>query len=540
MFQFLIFYFLFLGFSKESTRPSLIPYPQKITFQNESLLVDPFSIRFAFPTLNNSPPDYYYHILDFFLRKSFKCPRGIDESPLWEKLKNFRVMTEQNIHVLEIRIENIEENERFSPQKMNSSTNESYELNLTTKHWVLSANNYHSFLRGIETFFQLFSPIEDSFEYQIDFLPLHILDSPSLPYRGIMIDSARHFLPIETIKHVIDGMLFHKLNVLHWHISDAESFPLVLDSYPELAKFSSYSHKKKYTKKDVEDIINYANFRGVRVVPEIDSPGHSLSWAFSPNLSDIAMRCSKYNGQLDPTLNKTYDVVKGVLTDIQEYFSDEFVHLGGDEVSKNCWLNKTWIVDFMNFSNLSTVFDLQDYYAKRERTFLKPSKRAIYWSIDSVFHYNENDILQFWGESQYYFQIKNYTNPVILSPSNYLYLDVGCGNLYGDKSWSNFVTWKDIWQFNPYPPEIEKSRILGAEVTLWGELNSASTMDGRLWSRSSVFSERVWNPSVNNGIQDIVSRLVQNEERLIRRGFEPSPITSEYCGNNINVCFPTA
>lgn len=540
-----IFSLFFLGFAfclliNGQNRPNLIPYPNEISFQFNNLTIDPCSISFSFSDQDfifTKVPKYYLDILDFYYQKTFpssNCHYMINRKTYQHK--GFSYSDES--HLLLIKIKYVEPNKPSYPSK---STDESYQLDLTDTKWILEAENYHGFLRGLETFSQLLEPIEDFQQYHMNYLPIHIVDSPSFGYRGVMIDTARHFLQMSTLKHVIDGMLFNKLNVFHWHITDEESFPLQLRSFPVITEYGAYSPKKIYSIEDVREIVEYARYRGVRVIPEVDSPAHSLSWGFSNELSEIALRCpvwANYNGQLDPTLDKTYEVVKGILNDLVSYFPDEYIHLGGDEVSFSCWENKTWIKSFMSEHNISNGSQLQNYYKNREKSLLDPKKSAILWIKDAEFDYQENDILQYWGLSTEYSILQKYNNSVILSPNDFLYIDVGYGNSFGSESWASFTTWKHIYNFNPSPSEIENSRILGAEVTLWAEVNSDSTTDNHLWSRSSAFAERMWNAMINNGNADIVSRLYGNEKRLIRRGFQVSPVTSEYCSMHLDICFP--
>ena len=516
-----------------SSRPNLVPYPNEIRFGNESLSFDPCHLSFQFHSVFlklGDIPSYFNEILDFYFKTTFPqsiCPATIDHKATRQrKSENFLTVNIQNVEFL-------------APELLSRFTNESYSLHLDSE-WLLEADNYHGFLRGLETFFQLLEPLANPNQYRLNFLPIHIKDTPSLGYRGLMLDTARHYLQMTTLKHVLDGMMFHKLNVFHWHITDDESFPLVLESLPELSQYGAFSIKHIYTREDVTEIVRYARLRGIRVIAEIDSPGHCLSWGFSPELADIVLNCpvwANYQGQLDPTLNKTYDTVEKILNDLTSYFPDEFVHLGGDEVSYSCWENKPWIKTFMNEHNISTGLGLQNYYKNREKTLLNKEKSAIFWVKDSNFDYEANDVMQYWGASTQYDLIKNYSNPVILSPYDYLYIDVGYGNAFGDSSWAPFITWKTIYHFNPFPAEIEKSRILGAEVTLWAEVNSDSTTDNHIWSRASAFAERMWNAEINDGDRDIVGRLYANEQRLIRRGFYPSPVTTQYCAGHLDVCF---
>ena len=128
-----------------------------------------------------------------------------------------------------------------------------------------------------------------------------------------MIDSSRHFLPVKLIFETIDAMMYNKLNVLHWHIVDEDSFPLILDSHPEIAKYASYSEDETYTTKDAREIVAYAKRRGVRIVPELDTPGHAASWGLSPENQGVACTFgSGFMGPLDVTLDKTYKLVREV------------------------------------------------------------------------------------------------------------------------------------------------------------------------------------------------------------------------------------
>lgn len=113
-------------------------------------------------------------------------------------------------------------------------------------------------------------------------LPISIEDEPAFKYRGLMIDSSRHYLPVHLIYETIDALMYNKMNVLHWHIVDEDSFPLVLKSHPELAEYGAFSDEEVYTPEDVKEIVKYAMIRGVRVIPELDTPGHAASWGKSP------------------------------------------------------------------------------------------------------------------------------------------------------------------------------------------------------------------------------------------------------------------
>lgn len=125
--------------------------------------------------------------------------------------------------------------------------------------------------------------------------------------------------------------MYTKMNVLHWHIVDDDSFPLVLESHPELAEFGAFSSKEVYTKNDVYDIVRYAFVRGVRVIPELDTPGHAASWGRAEVNKEIACTGNNtFKGALDITLKSTYSLVKNVFKEVLSMFIDPFIHLGGD------------------------------------------------------------------------------------------------------------------------------------------------------------------------------------------------------------------
>lgn len=539
-------FFLFLFLLIVNSNPNLIPYPNNITIGSSELALSPCSVVFHFQSSSNIPtPSYYFDILDFYYKSSVvlvNCSFEVIENNI------YRSRAEVEYYELTITIANFEPNE---PSYPSSTTNESYTLNLDWGNWTMQAENYYGFLRGLETFAQLFEALPDPPYYNLNYLPIFIQDAPAFAYRGIMMDTARHFINLDTLKHVLDGMLFHKLNVFHWHLTDDESFPLQLQSKPIITQSGAYSLAEIYSQDDIMEIVEYARMRGIRVVPEVDSPAHSYSWTFSSEYSDIGSECfnyADYNGQLDPTLNKTYDVVQSILNDLNEYFPDEYVHLGNDEAVVNCWEANPSIQAFMQAHNLTNGIELQQYYKDRALTLLTPPHRAIYWVDDSNFNYSESDILEYWSSRGEYSLIQNYTNKVIFANYDYFYLDLGYGNVFGAESWAPFNTWLNIYSFDPYPVEIDPSRILGAECPLWAEINSVYTTDNHLWSRASLFAERIWNPTINKinglvegaGIREVAARVYGNEKRLEASGFAPSPITSEYCSQHLFVCFPSS
>ena len=204
----------------------------------------------------------------------------------------------------------IEINTSEASEELTFGIDESYHITTSTINnnqykLILSATNCFGVLRGLETLSQLIEmeqrTTEDGEDYYIYFingLPLAIDDQPKYPWRGLLFDTARHFAPKEELYHLLDAMSYAKFNVLHWHLTDEQSFPVETFTFPDLKK-GSWNHNAIYTQEDIQDVIDYALYRGIRVVPEIDLPGHCKSWGegYPDVITRFALLLSIFNLQ---------------------------------------------------------------------------------------------------------------------------------------------------------------------------------------------------------------------------------------------------
>jgi hypothetical protein len=165
-----------------------------------------------------------------------------------------------------------------------------------------------------------------------------IVDAPVYPYRGLMIDTGRHFLPLALIRHAIDGIAAVKMNVLHWHILDSQSFPVASEAFPQLSAAGAFAAAATYTLEELRSVVAYTKQRGVRIVPEFEMPGHGSFSAGIPDLSTTSCR-----DVLDVTRNSTYVFILAFLKEMASVFDDELIYLGGDEVGvgERCTFNGT-------------------------------------------------------------------------------------------------------------------------------------------------------------------------------------------------------
>ena len=262
---------------------------------------------------------------------------------------------------------------------------ESYELSVSAGgECSVQAATVWGALHAMESFTQLLS--RQGGEVALDYLPVSLQDSPRYSHRGLLIDSSRHFLPVSEILAVIDTLPMSKFNVLHWHIVDAQSFPMDPPSAPRLVQ-GAYSPAASYSATDIQGVVQYGSDRGVRVLLEIDVPGHAASW--TKGYPDVMADCfAKYSYNindfaLNPTKEETYSLLQGVLQDAAEATRvagrGGLLHIGGDEVVYGCWNNDSSIVAYMEQHAMSTD-QLLMMFAERADEMLRALKvTPVHW-----------------------------------------------------------------------------------------------------------------------------------------------------------------
>ncbi len=384
--------------------------------------------------------------------------------------------------------------------KLELSEDESYSLAITTAAIRLEAETDIGAIRGLETLLQLVTSGADHFYFPA----LRIKDSPRFPWRGLMIDVARHYQPIEVIKRNLDAMAAVKLNVFHWHLTDDQGFRIESKSHPKLHELGSDG--QYYTQKEIRDVIQYASDRGIRVVPELDVPGHASAILTAyPELGskeNMKYQIERYAGVFDPTLDptneKTYEVLADLFEEVALIFPDPYVHIGGDENEGKHWDENPKIKDFKQKHSLTSNHDLQTHFNLRLQKILeKLNKKLVGWEEIMTPEMPTSAVIHSWrgveeglqpGESLVKAAKKGHYS--ILSTGYYIdrMHDIANHYLVDPLPKSSNLT-KD-----------EQKRILGGEVTMWGELVTPLTIDSRIWPRTAAIAERFWSPT---GVVDI-------------------------------------
>ncbi|EXJ95565.1 beta-N-acetylhexosaminidase [Capronia coronata CBS 617.96] len=418
--------------------------------------------------------------------------------------------------------------------------------------------------------------------------PVSISDYPNYPYRGALIDTGRNFISLPKIFEQIDGMALSKMNVLHWHLVDAQSWPIQMKTYPQMTK-DAYSPRNIYSQNDIRAVIAYARAHGVRIIPEVDMPGHASSGWAQVDPSIVACANSWWSndvwalhtatepnpGQLDILNNKTYDVIGNVYAELSSLFTDNIFHVGADEVHPGCY-NFSSIVREWFAANASRTYDdlLQVWVDKAIPIFSSTAnKTLIMWedillSDPHTHTLPKNIILQSWNGGLT--NIKNLTSQgydVIVSSSDFFYLDCGFGGWVtndprynemanpnasvptfnyggGGGSWcAPYKSWQRVYDydFTLNLTDAEKSHVLGTEVPLWSEQVDDTVISSKMWPRAAAMAELAWsgNRDPATGLKrttEMSQRILNFREYLVANGVQAAPLVPKYCLQHPHAC----
>ncbi|XP_078420011.1 beta-hexosaminidase subunit beta isoform X2 [Cetorhinus maximus] len=407
------------------------------------------------------------------------------------------------------------------------TSNEAYEISVTQPIATLKSQTVWGALRGLETFSQLV--YEDEYETHL-INKTEIFDAPRFAHRGVLLDTSRHYLPLKVILETLDAMSFNKFNVFHWHIVDDPSFPYQSISFPELSAQGAYHPVTHiYTLADVKMIIEYARERGIRVIPEFDTPGHTQSWKGIRNLLTPCYNGEKPTGAfgpINPSLNTTYDFLNQLFKEISLVFPDAYIHLGGDEVNFECWKSNPAITQFMQNQGFGSDYrKLESFYIQNVLDIVAANMKGyMVWQevFDNGVKLKPDTIIHVWkgGYQQQMAAVTAAKFHALLSSPWYLNVIS-----YGQD-------WRRIYTVEPYNfngTAAQKKLVIGGEACLWGEYVDATNLASRLWPRASAVGERLWSSEETTDISDAYNRLTKHRCRMVRRGIRAEPLFVGYC-----------
>jgi hexosaminidase len=384
---------------------------------------------------------------------------------------------------------------------------ESYHLAVSATHVELTAPNPLGVLHGLQTFLQLVHVTPQGFAVPV----VTIDDQPRFQWRGLMIDSGRHFMPLAVVKRNLDGMEAVKLNVMHWHLSENQGFPIESKVAPLLQEKGSGGNY--YTQEQVHEVIDYAKARGIRVVPEFDMPCHTTAWfagypelASGPGPYKVETKWGVFDPAMDPSRESTFEFLDKFFGEMTELFPDAYFHIGGDECNGKEWNRNPRIQAFMKEHGLKDDAALQSYFTGRvQKLVVGHNKIPEGW--DEVLQPDtpKNVVIQSWRGPAGLAQAARQGNQVLLSNGYYIDLNQPASEHY---------------LVDPLGGEgakltaEEKARVLGGEATMWSEFVTPENVDSRIWPRTAAIAERFWSAQDVRDVDSMYRRMAVVSQKL--------------------------
>ena len=431
---------------------------------------------------------------------------------------------------------------------------EGYGLEITPKQVVIRANSAAGFFYAVETLRQLLPPDAESAaasgETRTWQAPcVTIEDFPRFAWRGLMLDSSRHFQSKEFIEHLLDVMAYHKLNRFHWHLIDENAWRLEIKRYPDLAKKGSWRGTNDpgdsgwYSQDDVREIVAYAQRLHIMVIPEIEMPAHeAAALSVFPQLTCTGKAIkpgepgleyfTKNAGNLPFCAGKeaTFQFLENVLTEVTTLFPAPYIHVGGDERPDGIWDKCPDCQARMKAIGAKDEHDLQNYFMRRITDFLATkNRRVISWAVTRSDPYNPKDlddlghgaIIQSWRDETRFAVGKDWD--VINSANRNLYLDYPEFPHEGKPDWMPLLPLKKVYQFDPVPEGVSgdaAKQVWGAEACLWTELVPQDKVYAALFPRLLALAEVTWSPAEGRNYDDFTARVKLHGAYLKGMGVE--------------------
>ncbi len=425
---------------------------------------------------------------------------------------------------------------------------EAYSLKISTNRVEISGASYAAVLYGVQTLLQLFPPDiwRDIPLPGIDWkVPcVFVEDFPRFCWRGLMLDCARHFMPINSIKRLLDLMAFYKFNSFHWHLTEDQGWRIEIRKYPLLTKigawrkqtvvnhecnrpqyFDGVPHGGFYSQQDVKEIVQYAKERAINVMPEIEMPGHSqAAIAAYPHLGNLKekLQVSSNWGVHKNIFNvedATIQFLQDVLTEVMELFPSKFIHIGGDEVPKDQWKASKLAQAKMKKLKLKNEEELQSWFIKQMDIFLtKNGRRLVGWDEILEGGLAKNATVMSWRGERGGVEAAKAGHDVIMAPNQFTYFDHYQATHNEPLATGGFLPLEKVYSFEPVPNELtakEAKHILGAQGQIWTEyISTFQKVEYMAFPRACALAEVLWSQQKDKNYENFLVRLKENLRHL--------------------------
>ena len=401
-----------------------------------------------------------------------------------------------------------------------------YELTVQRDFIFINAVSYQGLVHGIYSLLQLIprsSGINDS-----KLACITVKDYPHFKWRGMLLDCCRHFMEVDFIKRYIDLLAYHKMNVLHWHLTEDQGWRIESKKHPKLTEIGAWRKQKDgstyggfYTKQQIKEVVAYAKQRGVAVVPEIELPGHSLAaLAAYPEFSctggpfEVTNDWGVFKDIYCAGNDSTFAFLEQVLDEVIDLFPSEYIHIGGDESPKYRWDNCLKCLKRITDEGLANSHELQSYFIQRIENYVhSKGKKIIGWDEILEGGLAQNATVQSWRGFEGAAQAAKTGHDAIVSPTSHAYFDYGL----------EAIDLKKVYEFDPVPDGLtpqEAHYIIGGECNMWTERAPQSTIDSKVFPRLLALSEILWTYPKERDYKAFYQKVQGHYKRLDQLGVD--------------------
>jgi len=430
---------------------------------------------------------------------------------------------------------------------------EAYSLVSSPDRILVTASDARGLFYGAVTLWQLMTRSDEGLSVPA----VTIEDAPRFGWRGLMLDSARHYQPPDFIRKFIDVMALHKLNVLHWHLTDDQAWRLEIKKYPRLTEVGAWrvpagpaaaadidpaTGKPRlyggfYSQEEVKDIVAYAASRNITIVPEIDMPGHaSAAIAAYPQLAaaDKPVTAVPADWGIYPNLfnveESTLQFLEDVLSEVITLFPSEYIHIGGDEAVKDQWKASPRVQARMRELGTKDEHELQSYVIRRMEKFLSSQgRRLIGWDEILEGGLAPNATVMSWRGIDGAVAAASAGHDTVLSPWPILYFDNRPYDVASPPGRGRIVTIEEVYAFDPAPAaltEAQHKHILGVQANIWTEhIRTPDRVEFMTFPRAAAIAEVAWSPAKDwAGFSERLPAQLERYELLnVRYATAPPP-----------------
>jgi hexosaminidase len=420
-----------------------------------------------------------------------------------------------------------------------------YSLQINNKGITIIGEDETGVFYGVQSLLQLLPVVKTDQSLPLSYI--RITDYPRFAYRGLMLDVSRHFFDIVFVKKYIDYIALHKLNYLHWHLTDDQGWRIEIKKYPKLTEVGAfrngtivgaYPGKENdqqryggfYTQQQIKEIVSYAQQRYVTIIPEIEMPGHaSAAIAAYPQLSCFPDEATKtfywnkagpwagdttgkkvqqswgvYNDVFAPT-EYTFTFLQDVLGEVMSLFPGKYIHVGGDECPKTNWEKSAFCQQLIKAKGLKDEHGLQSYFIQRMQQFISSKgKTLIGWDEILEGGLAPNAVVMSWRGEEGGIAAATENHPAIMTPYQYVYFDYAQSKKEAEATNFPYLPVEKVYEYEPLPAKLPVGKqvyILGAQANLWTEyISSTDRVEYMLFPRLAALSEVLWSPKTKHNL----------------------------------------